>query len=84
MDIFDKMCFTVSSAGGRRGAQMATFDIAHPDVTDFIKAKRGARRYTAFPKSSGLPPPLKRIKDSIARLNKQDSRQENERLFVSP
>ena len=40
MDIYDRMCFTVSSAGGRRGAQMATFDISHPDVTDFIKAKR--------------------------------------------
>lgn len=40
MEIFDKMCFTVSSAGGRRGAQMATFDIGHPDVMDFIKAKR--------------------------------------------
>jgi len=40
MDIYDKMCFTVSSAGGRRGAQMATFDISHPDVADFIKAKR--------------------------------------------
>jgi len=40
MDIYDKMCFTVSSAGGRRGAQMATFDIAHPDVMDFIRAKR--------------------------------------------
>ncbi|MEX0915032.1 MAG: ribonucleotide reductase N-terminal alpha domain-containing protein, partial [Wenzhouxiangellaceae bacterium] len=40
MDIFDKMCFTVSSAGGRRGAQMATFDVAHPDVMDFIRAKR--------------------------------------------
>ncbi|MGY6554592.1 MAG: adenosylcobalamin-dependent ribonucleoside-diphosphate reductase [Wenzhouxiangella sp.] len=40
MDIYDKMCFTVSSAGGRRGAQMATFDISHPDVTDFIRAKR--------------------------------------------
>jgi len=40
MDIYDKMCFTVSSAGGRRGAQMATFDISHPDVMDFIKAKR--------------------------------------------
>ncbi|MFW5816427.1 MAG: adenosylcobalamin-dependent ribonucleoside-diphosphate reductase [Wenzhouxiangella sp.] len=36
----DKMCFTVSSAGGRRGAQMATFDISHPDVMDFIRAKR--------------------------------------------
>lgn len=40
MDIYDKMCFTVSSAGGRRGAQMATFDISHPDVIAFIKAKR--------------------------------------------
>lgn len=40
MDIYDKMCFTVSSAGGRRGAQMATFDVSHPDVMDFIKAKR--------------------------------------------
>ncbi|WP_412852403.1 LAGLIDADG family homing endonuclease [Ectothiorhodospira shaposhnikovii] len=40
MDIYDKMCFTVSSAGGRRGAQMGTFDIGHPDVVDFIRAKR--------------------------------------------
>ena len=48
MDIYDKMCFTVSSAGGRRGAQMATFDIAHPDVTDFIKAKRENGRLRQF------------------------------------
>lgn len=40
MDIYDRMCFTVSSAGGRRGAQMATFDVSHPDVMDFIRAKR--------------------------------------------
>jgi len=48
MDIFDATCFTVSSAGGRRGAQMATFDVAHPDVLDFIKAKREAGRLRQF------------------------------------
>ncbi|WP_432473613.1 adenosylcobalamin-dependent ribonucleoside-diphosphate reductase [Amphritea sp. HPY] len=48
MDIFDKMCFTVSSAGGRRGAQMATFDIGHPDVLDFIRAKREDGRLRQF------------------------------------
>ncbi|MBT3566341.1 MAG: adenosylcobalamin-dependent ribonucleoside-diphosphate reductase [Porticoccus sp.] len=48
MDIFDKMCFTVSSAGGRRGAQMATFDVSHPDVVDFVKAKREDGRLRQF------------------------------------
>ncbi|BAU50139.1 NrdJa [Sulfurifustis variabilis] len=48
MDIFDAMCFTVSSAGGRRGAQMGTFDISHPDVADFIRAKREDGRLRQF------------------------------------
>ena len=48
MDIYDKMCFTVSSAGGRRGAQMATFDVGHPDVADFIRAKREGGRLRQF------------------------------------
>ena len=48
MDIYDKMCFTVSSAGGRRGAQMGTFDVGHPDVMEFIKAKRENGRLRQF------------------------------------
>ena len=48
MDIYDRMCFTVSSAGGRRGAQMATFDVGHPDVLDFIRAKREDGRLRQF------------------------------------
>jgi ribonucleoside-diphosphate reductase alpha chain len=48
MDIYDKMCFTVSSAGGRRGAQMGTFDVGHPDILDFIRAKREDGRLRQF------------------------------------
>jgi len=48
MDIYDKMCFTVSSAGGRRGAQMATFEIGHPDAMEFIRAKREDGRLRQF------------------------------------
>ena len=48
MDIYDRMCFTISSAGGRRGAQMGTFDVHHPDVLDFIRAKREDGRLRQF------------------------------------
>ncbi|RLA32062.1 MAG: adenosylcobalamin-dependent ribonucleoside-diphosphate reductase [Gammaproteobacteria bacterium] len=48
MDIYDKMCFTVSSAGGRRGAQMGTFDVGHPDSLEFIRAKREDGRLRQF------------------------------------
>ena len=48
MDIYDRMCFTVSSAGGRRGAQMGTFDVGHPDAIDFIRSKRENGRLRQF------------------------------------
>jgi len=38
----------VSSAGGRRGAQMGTFDVRHPDVLEFIKAKNEDGRLRQF------------------------------------
>ncbi len=49
MDIFDKMCFTVSSPlAVVRGAQMGTFDVGHPDVMEFIRAKRENGRLRQF------------------------------------
>jgi ribonucleoside-diphosphate reductase alpha chain len=48
MDVFDTACKTISSAGGRRGAQMATFDVSHPDVLAFIQAKREDGRFRQF------------------------------------
>lgn len=48
MDMYDAMCKTISSAGGRRGAQMGTFDVGHPDVVDFIRAKREDGRLRQF------------------------------------
>ena len=48
MDVWDAMCRTIMSAGSRRGAMMATLAIDHPDIEDFIDAKRSSGRLSNF------------------------------------
>jgi len=48
MDVWDAMCRTIMSAGSRRGAMMATMRCDHPDIEDFIAAKRDAARLRMF------------------------------------
>ncbi len=40
MHIFDAVCGTIKAAGHRRGAQMGTLRIDHPDILQFIRAKQ--------------------------------------------
>lgn len=54
MDIFDSVCGTISSAGHRRGAQMGVLRVDHPDIEEFVSAKRNTTKLTRFNISVGI------------------------------
>jgi len=47
MKVFDVMCSTIMQ-GNRRGAQMATFHVHHPDIEQFIASKDDLTQLTNF------------------------------------
>ena len=54
MQIYDTICGTIASAGHRRGAQMGVLRVDHPDIEEFIFAKRNDNKLTRFNISVGI------------------------------
>jgi ribonucleoside-diphosphate reductase alpha chain len=54
MGIFDAVCQTIASSGHRRGAQMGVLRVDHPDIEEFIMAKRNSDKLTGFNISVGI------------------------------
>ena len=54
MSIFDAVCQTIASSGHRRGAQMGVLRVDHPDIKEFVCAKRNTDKLTGFNVSVGI------------------------------
>ncbi|MEY4755919.1 MAG: hypothetical protein RJA34_817 [Pseudomonadota bacterium] len=55
INVFDQSCARAESGGARRGAQMGVLRIDHPDVLEFITAKRTPGRWNNFNVSVAVP-----------------------------
>ena len=66
MDVFDRTTAVIRQGGRRRGANMALLRIDHPDIEEFIDAKRQPGRLENFNLSVGITEPFLAALDSHA------------------
>jgi ribonucleoside-diphosphate reductase alpha chain len=64
MRIWDATCGELLSTGARRGAMMATVRCDHPDILEFVDAKRARGQLTRFNLSVGLTDEFMRCLES--------------------
>lgn len=58
MELFDQTTAVIRQGGRRRGANMAVLRIDHPDIEEFIEAKKIPRRLENFNLSVGITEPF--------------------------
>ncbi len=54
MDLFDQTTAVIRQGGRRRGANMAVLRVDHPDIEEFVDAKRNSERLANFNLSVGV------------------------------